>query len=222
MLRRKFRSVFMARFAAFAAPLIALAVSGCAAGTSLLEPPPQEPALAPIAGATTVPIKALDGREIGLLTLAEGANGVVIRVNILPNGLQPGWHGLHFHEKGDCGGESFAAAGSHVGHGERTSHGLLNSEGPEPGDLPNLLVPLGQRPTVVELYSPGVTLDDGRGRARLRDADGSSFMIHANADDHTSQPIGGAGGRIACAVIPPDPEAARPASPPARRARRQP
>ena len=35
----------------------------------------------------------------------------------------------------------------------------------------------------------------------LRDADGSALVIHASPDDHMSQPIGGAGGRIACAVI---------------------
>ena len=35
----------------------------------------------------------------------------------------------------------------------------------------------------------------------LLDADGSALVIHANADDHASQPIGGAGDRVACAVI---------------------
>jgi Cu-Zn family superoxide dismutase len=35
----------------------------------------------------------------------------------------------------------------------------------------------------------------------LRDADGSALIVHANQDDHVSQPIGGAGARIACAVI---------------------
>ncbi len=35
----------------------------------------------------------------------------------------------------------------------------------------------------------------------LMDADGSAVVIHANPDDHKSQPIGGAGDRVACAVI---------------------
>ena len=35
----------------------------------------------------------------------------------------------------------------------------------------------------------------------LKDQDGSALVIHANADDHTSQPIGGAGDRVACGVI---------------------
>jgi superoxide dismutase, Cu-Zn family len=39
------------------------------------------------------------------------------------------------------------------------------------------------------------------GKMSLKDADGSSLVIHANADDGLTQPIGGAGDRVACAVI---------------------
>ena len=35
----------------------------------------------------------------------------------------------------------------------------------------------------------------------LLDGDGLSFLVHANRDDHVSQPIGGAGDRIACGVF---------------------
>ena len=35
----------------------------------------------------------------------------------------------------------------------------------------------------------------------LRDADGSALVVHLNADDHMAQPIGGAGARVACAVV---------------------
>ncbi|HEX5644609.1 MAG TPA: superoxide dismutase family protein, partial [Erythrobacter sp.] len=33
------------------------------------------------------------------------------------------------------------------------------------------------------------------------DADGTSVMIHARADDYRTDPTGGAGARIACAVL---------------------
>jgi Cu-Zn family superoxide dismutase len=39
--------------------------------------------------------------------------------------------------------------------------------------------------------------------AQLVDQDGSSIMIHANADDYVSQPSGNSGPKIACAVIRP-------------------
>ncbi|WP_288758947.1 superoxide dismutase family protein, partial [uncultured Brevundimonas sp.] len=35
----------------------------------------------------------------------------------------------------------------------------------------------------------------------LWDQDGSAVIIHANADDHSTQPIGGAGDRVACAAL---------------------
>ena len=35
----------------------------------------------------------------------------------------------------------------------------------------------------------------------LLDEDGSAVVIHANPDDHLTQPIGGAGGRVGCGVI---------------------
>ena len=35
----------------------------------------------------------------------------------------------------------------------------------------------------------------------LLDADGSAIVVHASPDDHKSQPIGGAGARVACGVV---------------------
>ena len=41
------------------------------------------------------------------------------------------------------------------------------------------------------------------GAAALMDEDGAALVIHAMGDDHVSQPIGGAGGRVGCGVIVP-------------------
>ena len=35
----------------------------------------------------------------------------------------------------------------------------------------------------------------------LMDDDGSAIVIHENGDDYNTQPIGGAGGRVACGVL---------------------
>ena len=48
-----------------------------------------------------------------------------------------------------------------------------------------------------EFLDPVVTLQE----AALLDTDGASIVIHAGADDYTTDPAGNAGDRIACGVI---------------------
>jgi Cu-Zn family superoxide dismutase len=147
-----------------------------------------------------VELKNASGASIGAATLTEAPNGVLVRIEI--KGAAPGWHGLHFHEKGDCSKADFTSAGGHV-HGKPTMvHGLLNPDANEAGDLPNLYV-AADGAGHAEIFSSYVSLTTGRaGREALVDEDGSAIVIHANADDHKTQPIGGAGARTACGVIP--------------------
>lgn len=42
------------------------------------------------------------GDTIGTATLTPSPHGVLIRVEIAAEGLEPGWHGMHLHEVGDC------------------------------------------------------------------------------------------------------------------------
>jgi Cu-Zn family superoxide dismutase len=141
---------------------------------------------------TTAELKNATGASVGIVTLTDAPKGVLMRVEA--KGLTPGWHGLHFHEKGDCSKADFTSAGGHThGAGERV-HGLLNPKANETGDLPNLHVD-AQGAGATEVFSSLVTLKD------LKDADGSAVVVHASADDHMAQPIGGAGARVACAVI---------------------
>ena len=142
-----------------------------------------------------------DEQRCGTADLSEGPKGVVIRVNV--EGLAPGWHGIHFHAVGDCSDEGFQKSGGHTHHeSERPPHGLLNPEGPDDGDLPNIYAN-ENGVAQAELYSPFVTLTGAEGRAMLLDEDGAALVIHEGPDDHMSQPIGGAGARVACAVIKP-------------------
>jgi len=140
-----------------------------------------------------------DGAAKGTVTVTGAPKGVVLRIEA--SGLTPGWHGAHFHEKGDCAGPKFTSAGSHV-HGAvpQVVHGLLNPDANDSGDLPNIYVGADGKATV-ELYSSLVLLNTGGALPGLLDADGSALVIHANPDDYKSQPIGGAGDRVACAVI---------------------
>ncbi|MFQ5755497.1 MAG: superoxide dismutase family protein [Acidiferrobacterales bacterium] len=91
----------------------------------------------------------------------------------------------------------FKAAKGHINPHER-KHGLLNPEGPGRRDLPNLFVAMNGSANT-EFFTARVSLK--RGTAPLLNDNGYAFIIHANRDDHMSQPIGGAGGRITCGVI---------------------
>ena len=138
------------------------------------------------------------GARIGRAVLTQGATGLLIRIEA--TGLTPGWHGVHIHAVGECAAP-FTSAGAHVNHGEpKAPHGLLNAEGPDDGDLPNIFAaPDGS--VSAELFTSRARIaNEGPGQW-LWDADGSAIVIHANVDDHVSQPIGGAGDRVACGVM---------------------
>ncbi|MDQ8027280.1 MAG: superoxide dismutase family protein, partial [Brevundimonas sp.] len=115
-------------------------------------------------------------------------------------GWPAGWHGVHLHAVGKCEGPGFTTAGAHVNHAENARpHGLLNtSGGPDLGDLQNVFAHADGTANA-EVYLSGAGL--AAAGHDLMDTDGLSFLVHANADDHVSQPIGGAGARIACGVF---------------------
>lgn len=150
------------------------------------EPPEPATAAASIVG--------MDGSEIGQAVFQQGPHGVLLRMEIMAGGLTPGWHGVHFHEKADCSdtGE-FQLSGGHHGR-EPGKHGLMNPDGPEAGDLPNVWAAADGSAG----YEAFTTLTE---LAPSLEGDGISIIIHAEADDHISQPIGGAGARVACGVI---------------------
>jgi superoxide dismutase, Cu-Zn family len=134
------------------------------------------------------------GKPAGTVTLTPAPKGVLLRV--AATGLTPGWHGIHFHAVGDCsdGAAGFKKSGSHVHEAAQVVHGLLNPQANDEGDLTNIYAgPNGH--ANADLYSGLVTAD------KLMDADGSAIVIHAKPDDYSTQPIGGAGDRVACGVV---------------------
>lgn len=137
-----------------------------------------------------------DGSSRGMVMLQDTPNGVLITTDL--NGLPPGEHGFHFHEKGLCEPQQkFTTAGAHfVAGGDK--HGLMVTKSPHGGDMPNQTVGADGR-LKTQVLNTAVTL--GAGPRSLADADGSSLMIHAKPDDYKSQPSGDAGDRIACAVV---------------------
>jgi superoxide dismutase, Cu-Zn family len=141
-------------------------------------------------------LKGVEGEDHGRAELTEVASGgVLFRVEL--KNIPPGPHAFHVHENGTCE-PTFEAAGGHFNPDGRP-HGVKAKGGPHAGDLGNLHVPESRRITA-EVHAPGVTLAAGKPNSLLG-GNGTTLVLHAKADDHSSQPAGDAGGRIACGVI---------------------
>jgi Cu-Zn family superoxide dismutase len=146
-----------------------------------------------------------EGEPAGEAVIIDAKDGVLLRLRV--DGLTPGWHGAHIHMVGTCedARDGFKASGAHFDP-ENHEHGLENAAGSERGDLPNIYAGADGRATV-EFYRANLHLKPSEAAATengaypLLDDDGFAIIIHANPDDHTTQPIGGAGDRVACAAF---------------------
>jgi len=164
--------------------MVPLALSGC----STIEP----------TGGAPMPLVAADGRQVGEVRAWQTAGGVSFRVTA--TGLPHGVHGLHVHALGRCDPPDFASAGPHWNPAGR-KHGMNNPQGPHAGDLPNVSVAEnGVLAETVTLSGASLTAPSGTPGALLDD-DGAALVLHAGADDYSTDPSGNSGARIACAVI---------------------
>jgi Cu-Zn family superoxide dismutase len=139
------------------------------------------------------------GTPVGTAQLWQDKNGLVY-VDVASITLPAGTHGIHFHEAGKCDGSTstpFSSAGAHYNPMGK-EHGLQNPNGPHAGDNPNLVIPASGVGKVA-FSTDRVSLTPGT--ASLFDADGSSLVIHAAADDQVTNPSGNSGARIACGVV---------------------
>lgn len=149
----------------------------------------------PEAGGTQIEVAlvAKSGSKLtnGTLTLIEEGDGVKVKLHV--EGVTPGKHGAHIHEKADCSSEDGKSAGGHF-NPAGVDHGLPDGAR-HLGDLGN-----------IEVGEDGVgDLEIVIAGANLKDGDPSSYVgrgviVHAKEDDG-GQPTGNAGGRIACGEI---------------------
>jgi len=138
------------------------------------------------------PIMNADGEEIGKIDITP-LEKAGVDLDISVEGLTPGSHAMHFHEFGRCDAPNFKSAGGHY-NPEDVAHGQ------HAGDMMNVNV-ASDGTGRFEVTNGKVNLTTGSLPA-LMDSDGTALIIHAGADDYTSQPSGAAGPRVACAVIP--------------------
>ena len=121
--------------------------------------------------------------------------GGKIHVVVYVQGLKPGQeHGLHIHEAGDCSsGDGMSTKGHFNPFGKPHAH--AGSPERHAGDLPSLKAGKDGRAKVDAM------LDVIRVAAGPASIVGRGLIVHADPDDHKTQPTGNAGARIACGVI---------------------
>lgn len=144
-----------------------------------------------VAHATLSPTEGFDAT--GTVRFISQQDGVAIQATL--EGLDQGRHGIHIHENGDCSAADASSAGGHFTP-QNDPHGAPGDPASERhrGDLGNLRA-------------------NANGEAEYNRADdqltltgensiiGKAVVVHAQADDLSTQPSGDAGQRVACGVI---------------------
>jgi Cu-Zn family superoxide dismutase len=141
--------------------------------------------------ATLQPTQGNQTKGTVRFTQVEGGVKIVADVEgLAPNGT----HAIHIHEFGDMGTADGSGAGGHYNPGNHP-HGGPDSEHHHAGDLGNLTADATGK-VHHEMVAKGLSLCCG-----AQPIIGRSVIIHAKADDLTSQPAGNAGPRITQGVI---------------------
>lgn len=120
--------------------------------------------------------------------------GDKVRVVAEVQGLSPGLHGFHIHEKGDCSAADGTSAGGHFNPGGRP-HGNPDHADHHAGDMPQLVAGANGVARLTA-YLEGVVIGEGESGIV-----GRGIIVHAAPDDFKTQPTGNSGARQACGVI---------------------
>jgi Cu-Zn family superoxide dismutase len=109
-------------------------------------------------------------------------------------GLAPGKHGFHIHEYGDCSSPDGKAAGGHFNPTNSPQHAGHDAAQRHEGDMGNLEADASGKGHL-ELTDNMMTMSGEKSII------GRGVIVHEKEDDLKSQPVGNAGGRVACGVI---------------------
>ncbi len=130
----------------------------------------------------------------GIVTFEKEGSGIKIVADI--EGLKPGKHGFHIHEKGDCSAADASSAGGHF-NPLGTLHGSPDATVRHVGDLGNIEADQSGR-AHYERFDKVIAFE---GKNSILDR---AIIVHEKEDDFVTQPTGNAGARVACGVILPE------------------
>jgi superoxide dismutase, Cu-Zn family len=159
---------------------------------ALTQASPSPATAAPAAGGAGAELAPTQGnRAQGTVTFAPADGGLRMVVHI--EGLTPGEHGFHLHEKPDCSAPDASSAGDHWNPtGE--AHGAPDAPPHHAGDLGNITAD-ASGVAHAERVVRGLGVDGAQSVL------GRSAVVHASADDLKTQPSGNSGARLACGVV---------------------
>jgi Cu-Zn family superoxide dismutase len=139
----------------------------------------------------TCKLDAKSGSQVtGTVTFMKMGDEVHVIADI--EGLKPGKHGFHIHEKGDCSAPDAASAGAHFNPTQHKHGGPATAERHD-GDLGN-----------IETDASGKTHLSWMGKLSLTGTNsiiGKSVVVHEKEDDLKTDPSGNSGTRVACGAI---------------------
>src|SRR4030095_15606379 len=111
----------------------------------------------------------------GTVTFDRTPNGVAVGIHL--EGLTPGSHGFHVHEKGDCSAPDGASAGGHY-NPTAQPHAARDAAARHEGDLGNVEADASGK-VETRLVDKHLELEGANSIV------GKAVIVHANADDFT-------------------------------------
>ena len=168
---------------------ISLALTGCERvqqQAGVLTMPTAKQAIATIDSAS-------ESSVTGMAIFTQDGDQITLVIEI--QNASPGLHAVHIHENGDCSSPDGKSAGGHW-NPTGVAHGKWGEGEFHLGDIGNITVGedgTGSIELTTDLWEIGTGSDI--------DVVGKGIIVHADADDFTSQPSGNAGARIGCGVI---------------------
>ncbi len=120
-----------------------------------------------------------------------------VSMTAIISGLEAGQHAIHIHESSDCSADDGTSAG---GHWNPTAqpHGKWGAaEGYHKGDIGNFTADENGNGTISFTTDEWCIGCDDENKNIV----GKAIIVHAGADDFTSQPSGAAGARVSCSGI---------------------